>query len=119
MKRRQVAAILAASLLLSLGAAACDLEEQVVSLSESGLASEGATEFENVGVTLNGGLDCTLTEKTGVTDENGDPAYTIACTGTTDDGKPVTLDGDTEQSSFVGKVDGEQVWAKDCIGSDC
>jgi hypothetical protein len=99
--------------------AACGLEEQVVNISESGLASEGAAEFENVGVELQDGLDCNLTEKPGATNENGDPEYMLTCTGTTVDGEDVTLEGDTEQASFVGSVDGEEVWSKDCIGSDC
>ena len=119
MTTRQLGAVLAATLLLPLGVAACGLKEDVIDLTESGVASEGATEFKNVGVDLDGSLDCTLTEKPGTTDENADPAYTLKCTGTTVDGQEVTLDGDTEQASFIGKVDGRQVWAKDCIGSDC
>jgi hypothetical protein len=110
--------VLAAAVLLALGAAACS-EEEVIGFTESGLASEGVTEFENVGVNLEGDLDCNITEKPGSTDENGDPAYLVECTGTTEDGKEVTLSGDTDQGSFVGKVDGEQVFEKDCIGSDC
>jgi hypothetical protein len=115
---RQFSAVIATTGAL-LVLAACGLEEQVVNISESGLASEGATEFENVGVEIQGDLDCTLAEKPGVTDENGDPAYTLGCTGLTITGEEATIDGDTEQSSFVGKVNGEEVWSKDCIGSDC
>jgi hypothetical protein len=115
---RQFGAVLAAALVLALAAVACS-EEEVIGFTESGLASEGADEFEAVGVSLRGALDCNLTEKPGVTDENGDLAYSLECVGTTDDGKEVTLSGDTDGGSFVGKVDGEQVFEKDCIGSDC
>ncbi|MGZ8765866.1 MAG: hypothetical protein ACXW2C_09270, partial [Acidimicrobiia bacterium] len=60
-------------------------------------------------------LDCTATATT-------DNKATLACTGTTKDGKPVTLDGkanddSAKKGSFVGKVDGQEVFSQDCL--DC
>jgi hypothetical protein len=64
-------------------------------------------------------LDKRLTCRADITSDN---KATLTCTGTTKDGKPVTLDGtadgdSVEKGSYVGKVDGQEVFSKDCL--DC
>jgi len=78
-------------------------------------AIAGTAAFEQNGYELEQRLACTAT----VTSDN---TATLDCAGTTKDGKPVTLEGiandDTaEKGSFVGKVDGQEVFSQDCL--DC
>ncbi len=78
----------------------------------------GSAEFANKGYPLEHRLRCTATVST--TDEKA----TVACTGTTKDGRPVTLDGQADnqkdlRGSFVGKVGGNAIFSRDCLGTKC
>ena len=59
------------------------------------------------------GLATDVTEADGVASD-----YSVSCTGTTTDGKEVALEGDTSNPPFVGKVDGEEVFSRDCLGDE-
>ena len=80
----------------------------------------GKTEFENVGVNVPE-LNCTATAAADATTNADGVAsdYSVACTGTSDDGREVTMDGSTEDGEFVGKVEGEEVFRKDCVDEIC
>lgn len=120
----RIATVLAAGLLLALSAAACgeDVSGQgfALDITEVAVTEVGKTEFENVGVTVPE-LNCTATAAADATTDADGVAtdYSVACTGTTDDGKEVTMDGSTEEGVFVGEVEGEEVFRKDCNDEIC
>ncbi len=115
----------AAALGLTLGLTGCnDVEKQVDKAKKSAgefairnaAAIAGTETFKEKGHELKDRLDCKATVNA------SDNSAVLSCTGTTQDGKPVTLDGtaddDTaEKGSFVGKVDGVELFSKDCL--DC
>jgi hypothetical protein len=75
------------------------------------VALGAAAKFKSAGVDVHVPLDCTASSPS--TDQ-----FTVNCTGTTTDGKAVTVTGnDTPQSkpTFAGSVAGQQVWT-DCLG---
>jgi len=125
----RLAAFAATLLLLSVAACGGDggdtqaLDEEAV---QTAIATAGEAEFAKAGVSVEGGLDCAATAKPASTSGTTDAsAFTVECTGTTNDGKGVTLngdgtqDGDTERGTFVGKVDNEQVFETKCLGPSC
>jgi hypothetical protein len=110
---------------LGLGLTGCDdVEKQVDKAKKSAgefairnaAAIAGTETFKEKGHELKERLDCKATV------DPSDNTAAVSCTGTTLDGKPVTLDGtaddDTaEKGSFVGKVDGTELFSQDCL--DC
>jgi hypothetical protein len=109
---------------LSFGLAGCSEAEKQADNAKRDIAEfairnaaaiAGTETFKEKGAELKERLDCTA-------DVTSDNTATLSCTGTTLDGRPVTLDGtaddDTaEKGSFVGKVDGQELFSKDCL--DC
>ena len=104
---------------MGLGACSSSTEKKIGEFAlRNGAAVAGSAEFENKGYPLEKRLTCTATVST------SDEKATVACTGTTKSGKPVTLDGQAQnqkdlKGSFVGKVDGKEVFSQDCLGSSC
>ena len=89
-------------------------------VTEAAVAQGGQDEFTTAGITLDGDLDCAATPSANATTDADGVAsdYSVSCTGTTTDGKEVTLEGDTSNPPFVGKVDGEEVFSRDCLGDE-
>jgi len=85
-------------------------------LLRTAAATQGQAELAAAGVEVSGPLACT-------TQKQGD-AIAVTCTGTSLDGRPVTVSGTatslpggtTVAGSFVGTAAGAQVFAKDCLG---
>ena len=77
---------------------------------------QGQNELAKVGAQLTGMLSCSTSQV--------DAGVTVACTGTTVDGKSVEVSGtatslpggNAVQGDFVGSVDGKQVFTSDCLG---
>ena len=109
---------------LSLGLTSCSEVEKQADKAKNRAAEfairnaaaiAGTETFKEKGAELKERLDCTAN----VTNDN---KATLSCTGTTLDAKPVTLDGTADDNtakkgSFVGKVDGQELFSKDCL--DC
>ena len=124
--RRTTTMILAAvaALGLGLGLTGCNKVEKKAdeakrSAAEFALrnaaALAGTEQFKDKGAELKDRLDC----KADVTEDN---TATVTCTGATLDGRAVTLEGTAddnavEKGSFVGKVDGTELFSQDCL--DC
>jgi hypothetical protein len=116
--------VMAVALAVGVGAAGCDDAEKQLDRAKQRIgeavirnaaAIAGTEAFKENGHELKDTLDCTA-------DVTSDNKATLSCTGTTKDGKAATLDGtandDTaEKGSFVGKVDGQEVFSQDCL--DC
>ena len=102
---------------LAVGAVAGCTSEQRKSINETvarnAIAVAGIKEFRDHDHPVDGVLDCTVKSKSTT-------RVTVACTGTTKDGQPVTLVGTTKdarqlEGSFVGTVAGKQVFSTDCL----
>jgi hypothetical protein len=120
----QLLATLMVGLVAVVGVAGCSDAEKQLDKAKSDIGEvvirnvaslAGSAVFEDNGYPLSKRLACTATV-------SSDNVATVACTGTTKDGKPVTLDGtandDTaKKGSFVGKVAGQTVFSQDCL--DC
>ena len=83
-------------------------------------AAAAAGAFEREGVEVEGSLDCTASST------GGAERLQVRCTGSSADGEELVLEGeattggaepgDLVRGSFVGTVDGEQVFEQDCLG---
>ena len=124
--------VLACAVLMigALTATACT-EEQRGDLVDEGteavvrnVAAAAATgAFEREGVEVDGSLDCTASSS------GGAERLQVRCTGTSRDGEELVLEGEATtgdaepgnlvRGSFVGTVDGEQVFEQDCLGDAC
>jgi len=124
--------VLACAVLMigALTAAACT-EEQRGDLVDEGTeavvrnvaAAAAAGAFEREGVEVDGALDCTASSS------GGAERLQVRCTGTSRDGEELVLEGEATtgdaepgnlvRGSFVGTVDGEQVFEQDCLGDAC
>jgi hypothetical protein len=121
----RAALVVPATLALALGAAACDEAED--KLNEAGrdagefvirnaAAVAGKAKFDDEGYNIDGKLSCTAEIRA---DEQ---RASVSCTGTTEDGRPVTLEGEADEDkvregTYVGKVDGEEVFSGDLEGN--
>lgn len=86
-------------------------------------AAAAAGAFEREGVEVEGTLDCTASST------GGAERIQVRCTGSSTDGEELVLDGEATtgdaepgnllRGSFVGTVDGEQVFEQDCLGDAC
>lgn len=87
-------------------------------------AAAGTAAFEREGLEVSDVLECTANSS------GGAESLSVSCTGTSDDGKRLALEGtvsareedikvDAIRGSFVGAVDGEEVFAEDCLGDRC
>ena len=86
-------------------------------------AAAGAGAFEREGVEVEGALDCTASST------GGAERLQVRCTGSSADGEELVLEGEAMtggaepgnlvRGSFVGTVDGEQVFEQDCLGDAC
>ena len=124
--------VLACAVLMvgALTATACT-EEQRGDLVDEGTeavvrnvaAAAAAGAFEREGVEVEGALDCTASSS------GGAERLQVRCTGTSTDGEELVLEGEATtgdaepgnlvRGSFVGTVDGEQVFEQDCLGDAC
>jgi hypothetical protein len=100
---------------------ASDAGRNAIEVAARNLASAQAQEeFENAGYQIEGDLRCTANADDGLT------AVEISCSGTTVDGAAVEMTGTTDElpglsvieldGSFVGTVDGEEVFSTDRLG---
>jgi hypothetical protein len=117
-------------IVVALTAIACT-EEQRGDLVDQGaeavvrnvVAAAGAGAFEREGVEVEGSLDCTASST------GGAERLQVHCTGSSKDGEELVLEGEAStgdaepgtlvRGSFVGTVDGEQVFEQDCLGDAC
>ena len=96
-------------------------EEQVTKMTDllvnTAASTQGQAAFVDAGVDVTSALSCN-------TQPSGDE-FTVSCTGTSIDGKPITLTGTATSlpggssvaGNFVGTAAGSQVFATDCLGS--
>jgi len=80
--------------------------------ARNGVSAAIGGEFSRHGVTLDGTPTCAATS-----DKIGQ--YHVECSGPTTDGRTATLIGDDPgdgPSSFVGAVNGEEVFRQECVG---
>ena len=112
------------SLLVGLSLAACGAsgEKQVTQMTEvivrTASSTQGQAALSDAGVEVSGPLSCT-------TQPQGDQ-FAVNCSGTSLDGRPVTVTGTATSvpggtsvaGSFVGTAGGQQVFSSDCLG-DC
>jgi hypothetical protein len=113
-----------AGLLVGLSLAACGAsgEKQVTEMTEvivrTAASTQGQAALSDAGVDVSGPLSCTTQPK-------GDQ-FTVSCTGTSLDGRAVTVSGTATSApggtsvagTFVGTAGGQQVFSSDCLG-DC
>jgi hypothetical protein len=86
-------------------------------------AEAGREEFENAGIDVLGDLNCVATSEGGAQD------LTVRCTGTATNDRQLLLEGtvstnqgdigDAVRGSFVGTVDGKEVFSERCFGNGC
>ncbi len=114
--------VMAVALALGVGVAGCDSAEKQLDKAKkevgafavrNAAAIAGTEAFKNNGYELSKQLQCKA-------DVSNDLSTTVTCTGTTKDGKAATLDGSADgdnldKGTFVGKVDGTQVFSQDCL----
>ncbi len=108
--------VLALTVLLVAGGCADQQSQQFTeAAARNTAATAGVIAFEDQNIQLSGGLDCSAS----ATEER----IAVTCDGTAKDGRPVTLEGETDgaqgagfRGSWVGRVDGEEVFAQDCLG---
>jgi hypothetical protein len=107
-----------------LAASACGSggEEQVTKMTDilvnTAASTQGQAELAAVGVEVSGPLSCNT--------QPSEDEFTVSCTGTSLDNKPVTVTGTATSlpggssvaGDFVGTAAGAQVFAVDCLG-DC
>lgn len=92
------------------------VEKMTETLVRTAASTQGQAELANVGVDVSGPLTCQTTP-------DGEH-FTVSCTGTALDGRPVSVTGtatslpggSSVQGSFVGTAAGVQVFAVDCLG---
>jgi hypothetical protein len=87
------------------------------------VAAAGAGAFEREGVEVEGPLECTASST------GGAERMEVRCTGSSQEGAELVLEGEATtgdaepgnlvRGSFVGTVDGEQVFEQDCLGDAC
>ncbi len=124
--RLSVAALLVAGTLL-----ACTEKQQQEIVDDTAeiaarnaAAAAGTAAFEREGFEVSDVLECTANSTGGV------EKLSVTCTGISDDGQELALEGevssqeedisvDAIRGSFVGTVDGEEVFAEDCLGDSC
>lgn len=107
-------------LILSLAACGSGGEEQVEQMTETlvrtAASTQGQAELAKVGVEVSGPLSCRTTPQ--------GPEFSVDCTGTALDGRPVTVSGaatslvggQAVEGSFVGTAGATQVFSLDCLG---
>ena len=126
MKGHLIASIGVLVVLMAAGSVACTEEQrdEVAEVVARTIAAQGGEEgFANEGIEVDGDLECTATS------EGGAERVAVSCTGTGVDGEELAVEGDlrvqigdngdSARGSFVGTADGEEVFSKECIGTDC
>ena len=83
-------------------------------MARNTIATAGTKQFHDSGHSLDGLLSCKVKSTTTT-------RVTVGCTGTTDKQENVTLLGSTSDAcqikgSFIGAVNGQQVFKTDCLG---
>lgn len=120
------------ALVLAAGTLAACTEEQQQEIvddtaeiaARNAAAAAGTAAFEREGLEVSDVLECTANSTGGAED------LRVTCTGVSDDGKELALEGsvsaqeedinvDAIRGSFVGTVNGEEVFAEDCLGDGC
>jgi hypothetical protein len=119
------------AVLLAAGLAACSeaqqqeiVDDTVEVAARNAAAAAGTAAFEQEGLEVSDVLECT-SNSTG-----GAERVSVTCSGTSDEGRELVLDGevaareqdisvDALRGSFVGTVDGEEVFSEDCLGERC
>jgi hypothetical protein len=110
------------SMALSLAACGSSGEKQVTEMTEvivrTAASTQGQTALSDAGVEVSGPLSCT-------TSPQGNE-FAVSCSGTSLDGRAVTVTGTATSvpggtsvaGDFVGTAAGQQVFSSDCLG-DC
>jgi hypothetical protein len=110
--------------LLGFAVSACGSsgEEQVTEMTalivKTAASTQGQAKLADAGVEVSGPLSCTA--------EPSNDAYILNCSGTSLDGRAVTVTGTATSvpggssvaGTFVGTAGGQQVFSSDCLG-DC
>lgn len=128
MPMRSIMRTLIAAVLVAGTLAACTEKQQREIVDDTAevaarnaAAAAGTAAFEGEGLEVSDVLECTANSTGGAEKIN------VTCTGTSDDGRELALEGtvtgreqdinvDAIRGSFVGTVDGEEVFAEDCLG---
>ncbi|HVF07450.1 MAG TPA: hypothetical protein VNC60_02640 [Actinomycetota bacterium] len=131
MRDRTIASAVMGALLAAGALAACSEAQQQEIVDDTievavrnAAAAAGTAAFEQQGLEVSDVLECT-SNSTGGADR-----VSVSCSGTSDDGRELALDGevaareqdisvDAIRGSFVGTVDGEEVFSEDCLGDRC
>jgi hypothetical protein len=128
--RAIVRASIAAVLMTGVLAACTDAQQQeivddtVEVAVRNAAAAAGTAAFEQEGLEVSKVLEC------GSNSTGGADLVSVTCSGTSDDGRELVLDGevaarehdinvDAIRGSFVGTVDGEEVFSEECLGARC
>ena len=131
MEFRIVRAVAVTAAMLLVGSMVACSDDQASDLLDQGteaivrnaVAGAGEAAFEDEGVEVEGNLDCEATST------GGAERIEVSCTGTSVDGEELAIEGEAEtgasegnddvSGSFVGTVDGEEVFQEDCLGQGC
>jgi hypothetical protein len=126
--RKVLIGLLAIVLVGALGACSKGQRQEIVDdaaeVAARNIATEaGREEFENNGVDVLGDLSCVANS------EGGGEQLTVRCTGTASNDRELLLEGtvstdqgdigDAVRGTFVGSVDGKEVFSEDCFGNGC
>ena len=113
-RRQRVATLL---VLAGCGGAAEDKVTEVTDVVNTAASTRGQAQFVSSGVQISSPLSCD-------TQPSGED-FTVSCTGTSSDGKKLSMTGTATSvpggsslaGSFVVVTDGQQVFSTDCLGS--
>jgi hypothetical protein len=101
-----------------------DIVDDAAEVAARNVAAEGGREeFENAGIRVLGDLDCVANS------EGGAQNLTVRCTGSATNDRHLLLEGTVStdpgdidsvvRGSFVGTVDGKEVFSETCFGNGC
>ena len=131
MRNRLIVRFVIATMLAAGTLVACTEEQQQEIVDDTAeiaarnaASAAGTAAFEQQGLEVSDVLECTANSTGGAKE------LIVSCTGASDDGKELALEGtvsadeqdisvDAIRGSFVGTVDGEEVFAEDCLGDGC
>jgi hypothetical protein len=119
-----VVALLVASAMACTEEQRGDLVDQgAEAIVRNAASAAAAGAFEREGVEVDGSLDCTASSS------GGAERIEVRCTGSSKEGEALVLEGeattgeaepgDAVRGSFVGTVDGEEVFQQECLGDAC
>jgi hypothetical protein len=131
MRYRTIASAAVGALLAAGALAACSeaqqqeiVDDAVEVAVRNAAAAAGTAAFEQQGLEVSDVLACTSNSTGGV------ETVSVSCSGRSDDGRELAIEGEVDareqdisvdaiRGSFVGTVDGDEVFSEDCLGDRC